>query len=37
VVVILVYFGRIMSWAIPAAMLVSLLGGVIQSFVVGFC
>ena len=37
VVVILVYFGRLRSWAIPAAMLASLLGGVIQSFVVGFC
>lgn len=37
VVVILVYFGKVKSWVIPAAMLVSLLGGVLQSFVVGFC
>jgi len=37
VVIVLVYFGRLKSWVIPAAMLVSLLGGVIQSFVVGFC
>ena len=37
VVVVLVYFGRLKSWVIPAAMLVSLLGGVVQSFVVGFC
>ena len=36
-VVILVYFGRVKSWVIPAAMLVSLLGGILQSFVVGFC
>lgn len=36
-VVILVYFGRVNSWVIPAAMLVSLLGGILQSFVVGFC
>ena len=37
VVVVLVYFGRLESWVIPAAMLTSLMGGVIQSFVVGFC
>jgi hypothetical protein len=37
VVVVLVYFGRLESWVIPAAMLVSLLGGIIQSFLVGFC
>jgi len=37
VVVILVYFGILKSWVIPAAMLASLLGGVIQSLVVGFC
>jgi len=37
VAVVLVYFGRLKSWVIPAAMLVSLLGGVLQSFVVGFC
>ena len=37
VVIVLVYFGRLKQWVIPAAMLVSLLGGVLQSFVVGFC
>ena len=37
VVVILVYFGRAKSWVIPAAMAVSLLGGVLQSFLVKFC
>jgi hypothetical protein len=37
IVVILVYFGIVKSWVIPAAMLVSLLGGILQSFVVGFC
>ena len=37
VAIVLVYFGRLKPWVIPAAMLVSLLGGVIQSFVVGFC
>ena len=37
ILVILVYFGRLKSWVIPAAMLVSLLGGILQSFVVGFC
>ena len=37
VLVVLVYFGRVKSWVIPAAMLVSLLGGILQSFVVGFC
>lgn len=37
VAVVLVYFGRLKPWVIPAAMLVSLLGGVLQSFVVGFC
>ena len=37
IVVILVYFGRVKSWVVPAAMLVSLLGGILQSFVVGFC
>ena len=37
VVIVLVYFGRLKPWVIPAAMLVSLLGGVLQSFVVGFC
>jgi len=37
ILVILVYFGRVKSWVVPAAMLVSLLGGILQSFVVGFC
>ena len=37
VVIVLVYFGRLKPWVIPAAMLVSLLGGVLQSFVAGFC
>ena len=37
IVVILVYFGIVKSWVIPAAMLVSLLGGILQSFLVGFC
>jgi uncharacterized membrane protein YhhN len=37
ILVILVYFGRVKPWVIPAAMLVSLLGGILQSFVVGFC
>ena len=37
VVIVLVYFGRLKPWVIPAAMLVSLLSGVLQSFVVGFC
>ena len=36
VVIVLVYFGRLKPWVIPSAMLVSLLGGVLQSFVVGF-
>lgn len=35
--VIFVYLGKVKSWLIPAAMLVSLLGGILQSFVVGFC
>ena len=37
VLVTLVYFGRVKSWVIPAAMLASLLGGILQSFLVGFC
>ena len=37
IVVILVYFGIVKSWVIPAAMLVSLSGGILQSFIVGFC
>lgn len=35
--VILTYFRVVNSWTIPAAMLVSLLGGILQSFMVGFC
>ena len=35
--VILTYFRVVNSWTIPAAMLVSLLGGILQSFIVGFC
>lgn len=37
VLVILTFFKKVKSWTIPAAMLVSLVGGIIQSFVVGFC
>ena len=35
--VILSYFGQVKTWTIPTAMLVSLLGGIFQSFYVGFC
>jgi hypothetical protein len=35
--VILTYLRVVNSWTIPAAMLVSLLGGILQSFMVGFC
>ena len=37
VLVVLVYLGNVKSWTIPAAMLVSLLGGILQSLIVGFC
>ena len=37
ILVILSYLGKVNTWTIPAAMLVSLLGGVLQSFVIGFC
>jgi len=37
ILVILSYLNKVKTWTIPAAMLVSLLGGVLQSFVVGFC
>jgi hypothetical protein len=37
VLVVLVYFRRVESWLVPAAMLFSLLGGILQSFLVGFC
>jgi len=35
--VILTFFNKVKAWTIPAAMLFSLVGGIIQSFVVGFC
>jgi len=35
--VILSYRGIVATWTIPAAMLISLLGGILQSFIVGFC
>ena len=35
--VILTYLRVVNSWTIPAAMLVSLLGGILQSFMVGLC
>jgi len=35
--VILTFFKKVKAWTIPVAMLFSLVGGVIQSFVVGFC
>jgi hypothetical protein len=35
--VILTFIKKVKAWTIPAAMLFSLLGGIIQSFVVGFC
>lgn len=35
--VILTFFKKVKAWTIPAAMLFSLVGGIIQSFVVGFC
>jgi hypothetical protein len=40
IVVILVFFkvlSKTQSWLIPAAMTVSLVAGILQSFVVGFC
>ncbi len=37
VLVVLVYFRKVESWLVPAAMLFSLLGGILQSFLVGFC
>jgi hypothetical protein len=37
ILVVLVYFGRVQSWVVPAAMLFSLLSGILQSFLVGFC
>ena len=35
--VVLSYLGKVKTWTIPAAMLVSLLGGILQSFFIGFC
>ena len=35
--VVLTFFKKVKSWTIPAAMLFSLVGGILQSFVVGFC
>ena len=35
--VVLTFLKKAKSWTIPAAMLFSLVGGIIQSFVVGFC
>ena len=35
--VILTFLKKVKSWTIPAAMLFSLVGGILQSFVVGFC
>lgn len=35
--VILTFLKKVKSWTIPAAMLFSLVVGILQSFVVGFC
>jgi hypothetical protein len=35
--VILTFLKKVKAWTIPAAMLFSLVGGFLQSFVVGFC
>ena len=35
--VVLTFLKKVKSWTIPAAMLFSLVGGILQSFVVGFC
>jgi len=35
--VILTFLKKVKSWTIPAAMLFSLVGGILQSFIVGFC
>ena len=35
--VIFTFFKKVKAWTIPAAMLLSLVGGILQSFVVGFC
>jgi ABC-type uncharacterized transport system permease subunit len=35
--VILTFFKKVKAWTIPAAILLSLVGGILQSFVVGFC
>jgi len=35
--VILTFLKKVKAWTIPAAMLFSLVGGILQSFIVGFC
>lgn len=35
--VVLTFLKKMKAWTIPAAMLFSLVGGILQSFVVGFC
>lgn len=35
--VILTFLKKVKAWTIPAAMLLSLMGGILQSFMVGFC
>lgn len=35
--VILTFLKKVKAWTIPAAMLFSLVAGILQSFVVGFC
>jgi hypothetical protein len=35
--VILTFLKKVKAWTIPAAMLLSLMGGILQSFIVGFC
>ena len=35
--VVLTFLKKVKAWTIPAAMLFSLVGGILQSFVVGFC
>jgi hypothetical protein len=35
--IILTFLKKVKAWTIPAAMLLSLMGGILQSFMVGFC
>jgi hypothetical protein len=35
--VVFTFLKKVKAWTIPAAMLFSLVGGILQSFVVGFC